>query len=150
MNDELKARIASDIEQLDPELEVVEVRLGTSRGRTHVSVKVDHLQGVDVEKLSEINRQLGDILDQTPSLKGPYVLEVSSAGVERPLTTPEHFQRFAGRKAKLVLWAARDGNTVFSGVIGGYDNGRVMLDTPQGEVAFPLEDIKKANLVFEM
>ena len=150
MTEELQALIVSTIEDAEPDLEVVEVRVGTSRGKTHVLVKVDHVEGIDVEKLSQINRHLGDLLDQSPSLRGSYVLEVSSAGVERPLTTPEHYQRFTGRKAKLVLWNAHEGNAVVSGLISGYVDGKVIIQTPQEELSVSLEEIKRANLVFEM
>jgi ribosome maturation factor RimP len=72
---------------------------------------------------------------------------VSSPGIDRPLTRPEHFVRFAGFEAKLETRTAVDGRKRFRGRLMGVDGDRVRLATPEGELALSLADLQRAKLV---
>lgn len=96
-----------------------------------------------------VSRQLSAVLDVEDVIPQAYHLEVSSPGVERPLRTPEHFRRFEGRKARVRLRHGVDGRRNFSGTIVGVTDGRVRVDVEGGEVELPLDDLDKANLIFE-
>lgn len=150
MSNQIKAGIAEVIENADPACEVVEVRLGHQGKKAHVLVLVDRDGGIDVEQLARLNRLVDSYLEETAAISGPYLLEVSSAGLERPLTKPQHFVRFRGRKVRLVLHRPRGQQAVVTGSIGGICGNRVTLETANGPTTVCLEEIKRANLVFEM
>ena len=81
-------------------------------------------------------------------IQGGYVLEVSSPGIDRPLTRAKDFVTWAGHETKVESLAAVDGRKRFRGKLLGLDDeGRVKLLTEAGEVAIAMEDIKSAKLV---
>jgi ribosome maturation factor RimP len=75
---------------------------------------------------------------------------VSSPGLDRPLTKPEHFRRFVGQRVKLQLVRARDGRRRFTGTISGADDERVKIEADGAMTEVPYEDIEKARLVPEI
>lgn len=106
--------------------------------------------GVDIALCAEVSREVGCILDVTEVIEGPYQLEVSSPGIERPLVRLADFARFVGRKAKIVTRSALDGRRRFTGILVGVEGDAVSIDVGgERRVLIPNEIIKKANLVFE-
>ncbi|MFM8791343.1 MAG: ribosome maturation factor RimP, partial [Solirubrobacterales bacterium] len=77
-------------------------------------------------------------------------LEVSSPGPERPLTQPEHFARFEGRRAKVTTREQIDGRRNFIGTIIGSDETTVTLGFDETVIAIPLGEIEKARLAPEV
>ena len=113
--------------------------------------------GVTLEDCTRVSRALSQLLDQDEELiPGHYHLEVSSAGVERPLVKPIDFERYAGREAKvslkapLLLEPGVPPRKNFSGILGGVRGDQVLLLEGKGgdELALPLDGIAKAHLVF--
>ena len=78
-----------------------------------------------------------------------YALEVSSPGLDRPLTKPAHFRRFLGRRARVRTREARDGHKSFTGELVGASDDEVTIAAATGVIAIPYADIHRSNLVEE-
>jgi ribosome maturation factor RimP len=100
-----------------------------------------------VEDCADISRSVSALLDVADPIAGAYTLEVSSPGIDRPLTRPEDYDRFAGFAARIELTALRDGRKRFSGRLLGRDGDDVRLVGESGEVRLPLAEIARAKLV---
>jgi ribosome maturation factor RimP len=74
---------------------------------------------------------------------------VSSPGGQRPLTKPDHFRRFIGRRARVRMREAREGHTSFTGELVGATEAEVTIAADNGVIAIPYADIRKSNLVEE-
>ena len=151
MSDELQAIVESEVESLG--FELFELKRGGSRHRPALDVRVDRRDGgaVTVDDCARISRALEARFDAVGMLGDRYVLEVSSPGIERPLKTAAHWQRFAGRKVS-VLSPALGGRIEAENVGIAEENGQpvVQLRTAKGEEKqVPLKDVKDARLVFE-
>lgn len=112
---------------------------------------LDRPEGVTLENCSEVSAQLSDLLDVEGLIEHPYSLEVSSAGLNRVLKTPQDFMRFAGRLARLETAAPIGGQRRFRGRLEGYREGMVILRQAEGPpLLLPLEAIVKARLEVEL
>ncbi len=127
------------------ELVAVDV-LGT-RDRPLVRVYLDREGGVGLDELAEANGWISAALDEADPIPGAYVLEVSSPGVDRPLRKPSDFERFAGEDMKLKTMAPIDGRRNFTGTLGGFREGDVVVVCDGEEYSIPLETVGKAHLV---
>ena len=103
---------------------------------------------ITVEDCEAISHAVGAILDVDDPIPGEWTLEVSSAGIDRPLTRVKDWNRFSGHLAKAETTMPVDGRKRFSGIVLGADasHGRMRLEDG-AEVALPLSDLKKARLV---
>ena len=106
---------------------------------------------VGIEDCAQVSREMSAILDEDDPLDRAYTFEVTSPGLDRPLRHEADFRRFAGRAASLVLESAVDGQTYFSGRIGGVEDGHVVLLVGKKNRAhrIRLEGIKRARLEVE-
>jgi ribosome maturation factor RimP len=105
---------------------------------------------VSVEDCAKVSRDLSAILDVEDVVPSAYTLEVSSPGLDRPLRQADDYRRFAGRRAKLVMRQAVDGQTFFRGILGGVDDGHVLIDADDRKRhRIPLGVITRANLEVE-
>ncbi|MFM8889399.1 MAG: ribosome maturation factor RimP [Solirubrobacterales bacterium] len=132
--------IRSRLQQEEPDLELLSVE---EAGRGSLRILIDRPEGVDLETCQRVTDLLGD-------LRESYSLEVSSPGPERPLTQPEHFARFEGRRAKLTTREKIDGRRNFIGTIIGSDETTVTLGFDETVIAIPLGEIEKARLAPEV
>jgi ribosome maturation factor RimP len=132
--------------------EVVELRHGGSRSRPTLEVRIDRTDGerVTVEDCAGVSRALEQVLDGSGLVSDRYVLEVSSPGVERPLKRPADWQRFAGRKAKVL--APQLGGRVEIEIVGlegeSGDEAVIVRDARGAEHRIPLAEVKEARLAF--
>src|SRR5436309_12949319 len=85
-------------------------------------------ESVSVEDCARVSRDLSAVLDVEDVVPTAYTQEVSSPGLDRPLRHAADYRRFSGRRAKLVMRAAVDGQTFFKGTLGGMDGGDVLID----------------------
>lgn len=132
-----------DAERL--ELDDVEM-VGSGKGRT-LRIVVDHPDGVDLDRISDVSTGLGRLLDDVPSLQASYQLEVSSPGLERKLRRPAHFHKSIGREVHVK--ARIDGTTsVAKGELISSDEESIVVLTEDGEVELPHADITSAKTVF--
>ena len=107
--------------------------------------------GVSHSDCQAVSEQLSVLLDVEDLVPGsPYVLEVSSPGLDRKLTQPREFERFAGRKARISMNEPVEGQSHFEGRLAGYAEGRVKMDVQGRVVELPLAGIRKAQLVVEL
>lgn len=117
-----------------------------ARGRV-LRLYIDRPGGVTLDDCAHLSRQLGDIMDVHLETEGPYRLEVSSPGVDRPVGRPADFDRFAGHEATIRTVRPRDGRRRFTGELAGLTDEVVALRTPEGTVRIPLDEILRARLV---
>jgi ribosome maturation factor RimP len=108
-------------------------------------------ESVSVEDCATVSRDLSAVFDVEEIVPTAYTLEVSSPGLDRPLRRADDYQRFAGRRAKVVMREAVDGQTFFKGRLGGLDRGTdVLIDGDDGRRhRVPLGIITRANLEVE-
>ncbi len=130
-----------DIEQklasAEPEVEVLACeRVGTER----LQLFIDHPEGVNLELCARVTEHLRDLLAK-------YSLEVSSPGQQRPLTKPDHFRRFIGRRARVRLREPRDGHKSYTGELVGASDDEVTVAAEEGVVAIPYSEINRSHLV---
>lgn len=110
-------------------------------------VYIDHVNGITVEDCEQVSRQLSAVLDVEDPVASDYVLEVSSPGLERPLFTAAHFQRFVGHRARVRMKRKVNGQRKFRGVIREVRDTTVILECDGEELALVLDDIDRAKLV---
>ena len=105
---------------------------------------------VGVDDCARVSRDLSAVLDVEDVVPTAYTLEVSSPGLDRPLRHAADYRRFCGRRAKLVMREAVDGQTFFKGTLGGFDGSHVLIDADDGRPhRVPLGVITRANLEVE-
>jgi ribosome maturation factor RimP len=134
---ELQARIEERLAALDPSIELIALE---SPSPDALRLFIDHPHGVDLALCERATDQLRDLLVD-------YSLEVSSPGSERPLTKPEHFRRFRGRRVKVRTRDALEGRRNFTGTIADADASGVSVDLGDQSVTIPHERIRRSNLV---
>lgn len=107
--------------------------------------------GISHQDCERVSEQLSVILDVENLVPGPgYILEVSSPGLDRKLTKPADYARFAGRLARVWLAEPIGNQTYFEGRLAGYADGVVKLDVRGQATALPYGAIRKAHLVVEL
>ena len=120
-------------------------------GRQHVlTVYIDREEGVDISHCETVSRALDPQLDAKvfDSLP-PYTLTVSSAGLERPLIRPEHFQWALGKEVRLGFYKARNGADEAVGKLLSYDGVQIVIEENGEEKTFALSDVARVRLHFE-
>lgn len=120
------------------------------RERPTVQVMADRADGslISVEDCESITHAVGAVLDVEDLLPGAWTLEVSSAGIDRPLTRVKDWVRFAGHQARIEMLVPHEGRRRFTGLVLGADAGEARLRLDDGaEVALALADIRRAKLV---
>lgn len=128
--------------------EVVRVLfMGQHRPVLQIMIERSDRRALSVDDCAEVSRTVSALLDVEDVIPGSYTLEVSSPGIDRPLTRPEHFARFAGFEAKLETRFPLDGRKRFTGRLLGLEGERVRIATAEGEMALPLADVQRAKLV---
>ena len=130
-------------------MELVEVTFRREGGGKILRVTVDRDQGLDLDTISEISKRISRRLDAEGFDPGPYSLEVSSPGLERPLRRPEDFAKRIGEKVKVKTSEPVEGSHVHVGPLVGADELAVTVATEAGERRLPLADIAAARTVFE-
>ncbi len=142
----LRAKTAEDrmlIELLDPiaetlGLDIVRVRLmgGTQRRRLQVMAERPSDHDISVEECARLSRAISEVLDAADPIAGEYLLEVSSPGIDRPLTRLIDFQLFEGHEARLETDRMVEGRRRFRGLLAGVEDA----DSANPMVAIDLED----------
>ena len=132
----------------DMGFDLVRVRISGAQRRT-LQIMAERLDDgtMTVEDCAAISRAVSTLLDVEDPIKGSYTLEVSSPGLDRPLTRPKDYTRFAGLEAKIELREPMDGQRRFRGRIAGLADDQVQLDTEDTRIAIPYADIERAKLI---
>ena len=120
---------------------------GSSRPMLQIMVERADNAAMTVDDCAEISRTVSALLDVEDPIRGAYVLEVSSPGIDRPLVKLADFARFAGSEARLETKELQDGRRRFTGRLLGVDGSNVRLATEAGEITLAFDDIRKAKLL---
>jgi ribosome maturation factor RimP len=128
-------------------VELVDVRFGRSGRNVTLEVIVDRDGDVDFELITDVSKDLSDALDEDEDLiEGSYLLEVSSAGLERPLLKPADYHRFVDHEVKVVCRQQVEGRNQFRGEIASAGETSFTLSVKGKAVEIPYEYVKKAHL----
>jgi ribosome maturation factor RimP len=130
-------------------LNIVRIRVMSGK-HTTLQIMAEKTDGtVDVADCAHLSRKLSKIFEDDEPFTGPYTLEVSSPGLDRPLTEIVHFERWVGFHVKLELDRMAEGRKRFKGVIAGVEDGNVLLDMEDEEEStlIPFDWIAEAKLV---
>lgn len=136
--EELQETIESRIQDLDPEVELVLLERPAAEA---LRLVIDRPGGVDLALCERVTSILRDLNER-------YSIEVSSPGAGRPLTKPEHFRRFRGRRVRVRTQEPIGGRRNFTGTLVAADERQVALGG-EAEVTIPLEAIRRSNLIPE-
>ena len=115
-----------------------------------LQVMIDRLDGKDivVDDCAVVSRAISSTLDELDPIKDQYTLEVSSPGLDRPLTKFAHFEKFVGWEAKIETSVPVENRKRFKGIISSAtDNENIIFDVEGKTYTIPFDDISKAKLV---
>ena len=135
----IQADIEARLAVAEPDVEVL---LAEVVGGDTLRLFVDHPDGVTLELCERVTHALEDLRER-------YALEVSSPGRKRPLTKPDHYRRFLGRRARIRTREERDGHKTFTGELVGAGDDAVTVAADSGVIAIPYAEIHRSNLVEE-
>ncbi len=127
-------------------LELFDVEYTREGKNWFLRVFIDREGGVRVTDCEAVTEYLSPALDSLDLIPHRYYLEVSSPGIERPLRRPEHFLRFLGSQVVVKTRAPVEGRRHFEGILRDFVGDRVVLETPEGEVAIPYAAVSRARL----
>lgn len=133
--------------------ELIRVRIIGS-GRPVLQLMAERADGtMTIDGCEELSRAVSAALDVDDPISGRYTLEVSSPGIDRPLTRPKDFETWAGHLAKVELHTPVDGRKRFRGILDGYEDGELRIaveiegfSEPQ-VIGLPFNDVNDAKLV---
>lgn len=127
-------------------IEIVSHEARRRRGATAFVVTIDLEGGVDISLCERVASRINERLE---AFEDAYSLEVESAGLERPLVRPADYERFAGKRARVVTSLLVNGGKTHRGTLRGLRGETVILETENGELPLPVATIKSANLEYD-
>ena len=134
---QLQETIESRLRDQEPDVELLAIERSASE---RLLLVIDRKGGVDIALCERVTSLLRDLLES-------YSLEVSSPGPERPLTKPEHFRRFLGRRVRVRTREEVAGHKSFTGRLADADEKRVSVEAAEGAVEIPLAAVRRSNLL---
>ena len=144
----LRLKLAAVVEAMGYELVTVEFQ--PHRQRSLLRIAIDQEAGVNLEDCQRVSHQVSGVLEVEDWTDGPYTLEVSSPGLDRPLLEAQHYTRFAGAAVRIRLREPLEGRRTLTGHLLGMQDGDVVVRDETGrEWRTSLERIEKARLVPE-
>lgn len=148
IRDRLGPLLAAPVESLGLDLEGVDVE--TAGKHRVVRVAVDRDGGVDMDHIADATRAVSAVLDETDVMgERPYTLEVSSPGVDRPLTLPRHWRRNIGRLVTVTFHEGRGSEQPVTGRITASDETSAQLDVDGTPREVALADVARAKVQIE-
>ena len=136
----LYEEIESRLAEREPEVELIALE---QTGNEALRLYIDHPDGVDLGLCERVTNELRDLLTR-------YSLEVSSPGLDRPLTKPEHFRRFLGQRVRVRTREAIGGRRNFTGTLADADESAVRVEDSGTAIEIPFSGIHRSNLVPEL
>jgi ribosome maturation factor RimP len=130
-------QIEQRLRDVEPDVEVL---LLEPANASTMRLVIDRPGGVDLDLCERVTNHLRDVLLETG-------LEVSSPGPERPLTKPDHFRRYIGRRARVRTREDHGGRKSFTGELVGASDDEVTVAADTGVVSIPYTDINRSNLL---
>lgn len=127
-------------------LELVDVEITREGGRSSVRLSIDRPGGVTVDDCARASELVGQVFERDQVVRGPYVLEVMSPGLDRPLKKPADFAGSLGRKVKVKLIEPVEGRRRYAGTIRKAGEGSFSLETDGEDVELRYENMSSARL----
>ena len=122
--------------------EVVEVEYAKKTDGMNLTFYIDKDEGVNIDDCERVSKAIDLVLEQlNPTDDVPYVLSVSSPGIDRPIKTDRDFNRNLGKEIEVKLFAKIDGNKNFVGVLKSFDEGKFTIDFNGKEMVFDKEQV---------
>ena len=112
-------------------------------------ITIDKPEGVDIEDCEKMARAIDPIIDEADPIEVSYKMEVSSPGIERALTRPEHFAACMGEKIEIKLYAPVDGKKQIVGILTAADDKTVTVTVDEAEVVLEKSAVAKVSTVFD-
>ena len=159
---DLRNKLITLVEPLLAQLgyELVDLQLAAGRSHAELRIYIDRPpvagvpamvgpdgSGVGIDDCEQVSREVSALLDVHDPIPSAYTLEVSTPGLDRVLRTPEHFQRFVGRRVNVELFAPRDGRRRYTGQLLAATAEAITLEVDGVEVVLQLNDTERARLV---
>jgi len=135
--EQLQNTIETRLGEFDSEVEVIALERPAAES---LRLYIDRAGGVDLDLCERVTVELRDLLEH-------WSLEVSSPGADRPLTKPQHFRRFLGRRVRVRTREPVRGQKSFTGTLTAADEASVSVDPGEGAVTIPLTGVQRSNLV---
>ncbi len=105
--------------------------------------------GISLDECEAISRRMSDLLDESDPIRENYMLEVSSPGIERRIKEEWHFKKYMGRSVDIGLYKAVEGAKQINGVLTAYQEGKITIETDNGEVTIMQSETTNVKLHFE-
>ena len=115
-------------------------------GTWFLRVYIDKEGGVSIDDCEAVSRPVSDLLDEADPIEGSYTFEVSSAGADRALKKPEHFEKFRGEEVEVKLYRPREGRKELVGTLKDYRDGDVVLESGGAETVLTRQEIALVRL----
>ncbi len=135
--EQIERTVEERLRDQEPAVELLALERPASE---RLRLTIDRPEGVDLALCERVTGLLRDLLES-------YSLEVSSPGPERPLTKPEHFRRYLGRRVRVRTREEVAGHKSFTGRLTGADEESVSVDAGDGPVSIPLSSVRRSNLL---
>ena len=122
---------------------------GGKTGRSQLQIMAEPIEKreMTIDDCQLLSQHISVLLDVEDPITDAYMLEISSPGIDRPLTRAEDYERFAGELAKISLRFMQDGRKRFNGRLGGLDDeGRIVIETAFGRFAFAFDEIDSGRI----
>ena len=139
--DTVRAIAEPVIEKLNAGIELIEVEYVKEGADWYLRLYIDKEGGVTLDDCQLVSEALNDILDETDPVKGKYIFEVSSPGIDRPLKTDRDFERYRGPDVEVHLYAPVENSKIFMGKLKGRENCEIIITENGRERHFPVKDV---------
>lgn len=127
-----------------------DVRFVKEGASHYLRIFIDSPNGVSIDDCTNVSHAVDPILDEADPIDCSYYLEVCSPGLERELTRDGHFTAMLGRRVRLRLFRAVEGQKELEGILKAYDGELVTLETASGTVSTARAEIAKASLADDL
>jgi ribosome maturation factor RimP len=121
------------IEGLEADIELIEVEYVKEGSDWYLRLYIDKTGGVSLDDCQLVSEALNDILDEKDPVKGKYIFEVSSPGIDRPLKTDRDFIRYKGADVEVHLYAPVENNKIYTGKLVGRENSEIIITEDIGK-----------------
>lgn len=146
---DIDRRLADLVEPriVDMGFELVRLRFGGKKSKTLQIMAERPGGGIKIDECAEISREISALLDVENPIEGAYLLEVSSPGIDRPLTRLEDFNDWKGCRARIGTNLDIDGRRRFSGVLRGTSGEEILIEIDEGTIGLEFSCIEEASLL---
>jgi ribosome maturation factor RimP len=131
------------------QIELVDVEYLSEGGRWILRIYVDRHGGITLDDCARVSREIGDLIDVKDFFRQPYVLEVSSPGLNRRLKKETDFVRVVGKTIKIRMREPREGRRNFKGTLQSFQDGVLCVNVKDKLFRLPYGGVEKANLVYD-